>query len=250
MIKAITAEFQKTRRRRVWLIVVALLMVQFVWAFWGLSRMDVHDREQGWVFLFFQFPILNSIIMPVAVAVITSRLCDVEHKGQTLRQIETLMPAGKFFNAKLLFGSIYIASITFVQIISMILAGNILDFKGNIPLIKFGYYFFFNTSINLTILLLQQTLSLLFPNQMLSLSVGLLGGLIGIFLLYLPQTFSKYLLWGYYGELLFVQMDWNPATRIVNYSYTPLNWPGFIILSIVFCGIYIISRRIFEQKEV
>ena len=249
MIKAIASEFRKTRRRKVWLIVAALLAIQFVWIFWGMSRMDAHDLEQGWETLLFQFPIFNSIIMPVAAAVIASRLCDIEHKGQTLRQLETLMPAGKFFDAKFLFGSIFIAAITLIQILAMILAGTILGFKGNIPVIKFGYYFLFNTSINLTILLLQQVLSLLFPNQMVSLSVGLLGGLVSIFLLYLPQVFSKFVVWGYYGELILVQMDWNPATRIINYSYIPANWPGFTILLIAFCGIYIIGRRLFIKKE-
>ena len=249
MIKAITAEFQKTRRRRVWLIVGALLTIQLIWVTWGLSRMDANDLEQGWESLLFRFPIFNSIIMPVVAAVIASRLCDIEHKGQTLRQIETLMPAGKFFDAKFLFGSIYIAAVTLIQILAMILAGTILGFKGNIPVIKFGYYFLFNTSINLTILLIQQVLSLLFSNQMVSLSVGLSGGLISIFLLYLPKVFSKFLIWGYYGVLILVQMDWNPATRIINYSYIPANWPGFIILSIAFCGIYIIGRRLFVKKE-
>ena len=249
MIKAIVTEFQKAKHRKVWLIIAAILCVQIAWSFWNLSDMDEHDLEQGWELCLFQFPLLNSIIMPVAAAVVASRLCDIEHKGNTFQLLETLMPAGVLFDAKFLLGSIYIAAATLLQVIFIFLAGLILGFKGNPPMDMFGYYLLFNTLTSVTILLLQQTLSLLFPNQMLALTVGLMGGLIGVFLLYLPQIFSNFLLWGYYGVLLFVKMDWNPATRIVNLSYIPLNWSGFFILAAAFCGFYFIGRRLFVRKE-
>jgi hypothetical protein len=160
------------------------------------------------------------------------------------------MPAGRLFDAKLLFGGIYITVAICVQILAMILVGSIKGFQGNPPLDKFAYYFLFTGTVSLTILLLQQILSLQFPNQMVSLSVGLLGGLVGIFLLYLPKVFSKFLLWGYYGELIFVQMDWDPATRIVHYAYIPKNWPGFLLLVGVFIGLYSFGRRAFVRKEI
>lgn len=250
MMQALGLEVQKAKGRKVWLIVAAMIAVQLLWSFWGNSRMDARDLEQGWQMFLFQLPIINSIIMPVLSAVIASRICDVEHKGQTFRLLETLMPAGRIFDAKLLFGGIYLGAAICVQILTMILVGSIRGFQGNPPLDKFAYYFLFTGAVSLTILLLQQILSLQFPNQMVSLSVGLMGGLVGIFLLYLPKIFSKFLLWGYYGELLLVQMDWNPATRVVHYAYIPKNWPGFFLLAGAFIGLYIIGRRAFVRKEI
>jgi hypothetical protein len=104
--------------------------------------------------------------------------------------------------------------------------------------------------VNMTLLLLQQILSLQFSNQMVSLSVGLLGGVVAIFLFYLPKVFSNFFLWGYYAVLTFIDMDWNPATRIVNYYYRPENWPAFFLLAGVFFGMYIIGRRLFIRKEI
>jgi len=212
--------------------------------------MDEHDLAQGWKSMQFQFSIINSIIMPVLAAVIASRLCDVEHKGQTFKLLETLMPAGRIFNAKFLFGSLYMLAAVILQILVIILVGLLKGFQENPPLDMLAYYLLFTGSVNLTILLLQQILSLQFPNQMISLSLGLFGGLVGIFLLYLPQVFSKFLLWGYFGELLFIQMDWNPATRIVNYFYIPKNWPGFLILVAGFAILYLIGQRMFIRKEI
>ena len=212
--------------------------------------MDAHDLEQGWEMCFFQFSILNSIILPVVAAVIASRICDIEHKGQTFRQLETLIPAGRLFDEKFIFESLYILAATLLQTIYIIVLGLIKGFIGPPPMAMVGYYFLFTTSVNLTILLLQHTLSILFANQMISLTVGLLGGLTGIFLLYLPEIVSNFLIWGYYGVLLFIRMDWNRATRIVNYYYVPANWTGFFILVGMFCLIYFIGRRLFTRKDI
>lgn len=250
MIKALSSEFRKTKHRKIWLIIAALLLTQIAWSLWSFSKLDAHDLEQGWESGLFNFLLLNSIIMPVVMAVIASRLCDVEHKGQTLKLIETLIPAGKFFDAKFLFGSIYLIAVSLLQVVYLIVVGKIFGFEGNPPMGMFGYYLLFNTSISVTILLFQQILSLLFPNQMVSLSVGLMGGLVGVMLLYLPPIFSNFLIWGYYGVLNFVNMDWNPTTRIVNYSFIPVNWTGFIILVCIFCAMYIIGRRLFIRKEI
>lgn len=250
MMQALRLEFQKAHRRKVWVIAAAITLVEIIWTLWGVSRMDEHDLAQGWKSMQFQFSIINSIIMPVLAAVIASRLCDVEHKGQTFKLLETLMPAGRIFDAKFLFGSLYMIAVVILQILAIIFVGLLKGFQGNPPLDMLAYYLLFTGSVNLTILLLQQILSLQSPNQMVSLSVGLLGGLVGIFLLYLPKVFSKFLLWGYYGELLFIQMDWNPATRIVNYFYIPKNWSGFLILVTGFVILYLIGRRLFIRKEI
>ena len=250
MIKALAIEFQKTKHRKTLLIVAAMFLVQTLWFSWGLSDMDAHDLEQGWEMCFFQFSILNSIILPVVAAVIASRICDIEHKGQTFRQLETLIPAGRLFDEKFIFESLYILAATLLQTIYIIVLGLIKGFAGPPPMTMVGYYFLFTTSVNLTILLLQHTLSILFANQMISLTVGLLGGLTGIFLLYLPEIVSNFLIWGYYGVLLFIRMDWNRATRIVNYYYVPANWTGFFILVGMFCLIYLIGRRLFTRKDI
>jgi hypothetical protein len=249
MIKALAVEFQKIRRRRVWAIVAALIFVQMLWSLWGIQRMDAHDLSQGWMYFLYQLPLLNSIMMPVIAAVVASRLCDIEHKGQTLKLLNTVMPAQRLFTAKFLCGALYMLATVLLQLIVIVAVGCVVGFEGNPPPDKLLYYLLFTTVVNLTIFLLQQVLSLLFKNQMIPFSVGIIGSFAGLFMLYFPQSLERFLLWGYYGVLMVVGMDWDRATRITDFYYVPVDWAGFIALIIMFCAIYIIGRALFVRKE-
>ena len=231
------------------MIVAAMIMVQILWSIWGVRRMDAHELSQGWMFFLYQFPLLNSIMMPVIAAVVASRLCDIEHKGQMLKLLNTVMPAGRLFAAKFLCGALYMLAAVLLQLIVIVAVGYAVGFMGAPPFDKLFYYLLFTTAVNLTILLLQQVLSLLFVNQMVPLTVGLIGGLSGLFIMFFPQNLERLLLWGYYGVLMFVGMNWDRATRITDFYYAPVNWAGFITLAVMFCVIYIIGRTLFVRKE-
>lgn len=249
MIKAVSVEFQKIRHRRVWAIVAALIFVQMLWSLWGIQRMDAHDLSQGWMYFLYQLPLLNSIMMPVIAAVVASRLCDIEHKGQTFKLLNTVMPAQRLFAAKFTCGALYMLATVLLQLIVIIAVGYAVGFWGNPPSNKLLYYLLFTMAVNLTILLLQQVLSLLFKNQMIPLSVGIIGSFAGLFIMYFPQSLERFLLWGYYGVLMFVGMDWDRATRITDFHYVPVDWNGFIALIIMFFTIYIAGRALFVRKE-
>lgn len=249
MSKALAAEFRKINRRRIWLIVVALIFVQILWLLWGVRSMDAHDLSQGWMFFLFQFPLLNSIMMPIIAAVVASRLCDLEHKGQTLKLLETVMPAGRLFFAKFICGALYMISTVLMQLVVIVIVGYAFGFGGTLPIDKLVYYFIFTTAVNLTILLLQQVLSLLIKNQMVPLTVGVFGSFAGLFILFFPQSFERLILWGYYGVLMLVGMNWDKAARSTDFYYVPINWSGFLVLAGMFCAIYIVGRALFVRKE-
>ena len=250
MIKSLAMEFWKIRRRKVWTIVAALLFMQILWLLWGVNRMDVHELSQGWMFFLYKFPLLNAIMVPVIAAITASRLCDIEHKGQMLKLLHTLMPAGCLFTAKFLCGALYMLAVVLLQITVMVIAGLALGFAGNPPLDKLLYYLLFTMTVSITILLLQQVLSLLFRNQMMPLAVGVIGSFAGLFSMFFPPGLGKFILWGYYGVLMFVRMDWDRVTRITDYYYVPVDWSGFGILAVTFCLLYLLGRALFIRKDV
>ncbi|UWG96475.1 ABC transporter permease [Dehalobacter sp. DCM] len=250
MIKALAVEFQKIRRRKIWLIVAIMILVNVLWSLWDVGRMNAHDLAQGWICCLFQFPLLNSIMMPVIAAVVASRLCDIEHKGQTLKLLETVMPSARLFSAKFFCGALYLLAAVLLQLSVMVAVGYAVGFEGNPPLDKLFYYFLFTTAVNLTILLWQQVLSLLFVNQMIPLAAGIIGGFAGLFLMFFPQNLGRFVLWGYYGVLMFVGMDWDKTTRITDFYYTAIDWTGFCALIVMFIVIYFIGRALFIRKEV
>jgi hypothetical protein len=250
MIKALTVEFWKIRGRRVWVIVAAMLSVQILWLLRVIPRMDAHNLSQGWMNFLHLLTLLNSLMMPIIAAVVASRLCDIEHKGQTFKLLNTLTSTRYLFNTKFLCGALYMLATVLLQIIIIVIIGKTAGFTGNPPADKLFLYLLFTTAVNLTILLLQQILSLLFRNQLIPLTVGIIGSFAGLFILFFPQNFGRFLLWGYYGVLMLVGMDWDKTTRISDFYYVRADWGGFICLLIQFSVIYMIGRSLFARKEV
>lgn len=242
-------EYYKTRRRHVGTVIAGLVFIQIMWALWAISRWDAQDLMQGWMYCMYQFPLLNCIMMPVIVAIVASKLCDVEHKGQTFKLLETAVSAGRVFDAKFLYGTFYMFVMSLAQVLVILIIGHLKGFPSDVPFIFYFYYFLFTFVVSSSILLLQQILSLLFVNQMIALTVGIVGGFLGLFSMFFSQAVQKLVLWGYYGVLMFVGMDWDRDTRISEFYWTPIHWSSFFMLILFFCVLYWIGRILFQKKE-
>lgn len=249
MRKALSVEFRKVRYKKIWMIAGALIGFQLLWLLWNLRRMDAQALNRGWMVCLYQLPVLNAIFMPVLTAVVASRLSDAEHRGRTFKLLGTVMPTGRLFDAKYLCGSFYILSVSLLQLGVLLLTGYVKGFAGPVPMTRMGYQLLFTLCASLTLLLFQQILSLLFVNQLIPLAAGLLGGFAGLFMMYLPEEFSKLTIWGYYGVLMLVGINWDRQTRIVDYYWREPDWTGFILLAAMFLVIYITGRILFTRKE-
>lgn len=248
-MRALKIEFYKTRHLKIWVVVAALIVVQLLWVLWSFRKMDATELAQGWMRFLYQLPLLNAIMMPIIAAVTASRLCDVEHKGKTLKLLHTFLPAGKLFDAKFLCGAIYMLSASLLQLFIVVIFGMLKGFSGSFPIIYLGYYLLFVTSVSLTLFLIQQIISLLFLNQMVALTVGLLGGLFGLFSMFFPLWLQQLMPWGYYGVLMMVQMNWDSVAEASTLQWLPANWSGFVMLLAIFCIFYFIGRILFVRKE-
>ncbi|KAB1438613.1 ABC transporter permease [Candidatus Galacturonibacter soehngenii] len=249
-MRALRIEFLKIRYKKIWLIVFSIIIVQGLWQLWAVRKMDANDLVQGWMFCLYQFPVLNTIMMPITAAVVASRLCDVEHKGEMLKLLYTVIPEQKLFFTKFLCGALFMTLATILQVFIIVTIGSIKGFVGSIPMDKMLYYFVFTVLINVTILLIQQLLSLHFKNQMIPITIGLLGSFMGLFSLFFPEGIKRFLIWSYYGVLLLVGMDWNEKTRVTNYYYTSPDWIGFFVVIFVFVAVYALSLVLIKRREI
>ncbi|MDZ5725416.1 ABC transporter permease [Acetobacterium sp. K1/6] len=250
MSAAIGMEVLKTKGRKIWLVVAVMMAVQLLWAGWAISNKDANDLVQGWMFFLYQFPMLNCIIMPVIAAVVASRLSDVEHKGQTFKLLETIIPAQRIFAAKFIWGSVYMFGAALGQLLIMIGMGLFLHFGGPVPWGALTSYLFFTLVVSLTIYIFQQGVSMLVINQMVPMTLGLVGGFIGLFSMFLPQSFQKLVLWSYYGVLMQVGMNWDEVTRVADFYWKGTDWSGLGLILVFFVLIYGISRILFVRREV
>ncbi len=257
MRKLLKCEFMKSKRRYILLTALFVLAVACIWAFYDQSKAeDVLEftLENGWNLLLYQFPIINSIFFPLLSSVIASRLCDLEHKGNCLKLICTLIPRGRLYDAKLIYGLSITQSCVVLFWAATIIYGKLYGFRGSLPIVPYLLYLLFTLSATAAIYCFQHALSMIFKNQAVPFFVGILGQFAGIFSLFLPQypLFRRAVVWGYYGALQF--MGLYGYTRETRYTYAFMqhmgyDWMSFGILIVMTLIIYLAGRKIFCEKE-
>lgn len=249
MKTAMLVEFYKLHNRsNIW-IIGALLGGQILWSAMALAYMDEEDMRQGWSYFLFLFQLLDSLMMPLMVTVVMSRLCDIEHKGHSFRLINTLLPARKLFNAKFLLGLSYLVLVALCQVLVILCIGILFRFSGSPPWQLLAKYFVVTTVVNLTLLTIQLAFSLFYGNQMPAFIVGVIGSFFGLFSLYFPVSIQRLAPWGYYGVLMFLHMDWNPDTRISRYYQTPIDPVWMLVLVLMLVVSFFFGRYRFIGKE-
>lgn len=250
MKKAVSLEFAKLRGRWLWLLPLLCLAVQGAWLWWNMSGMSHREIVQGWQHYLYQLPAVNAIFLPLLMAVLASRLADVEHKGLMLKQLYTVQSRGKLLLAKLTVGGWYLLWLMAGQLFTMLLVGLYKGFYGPIPWGYFGCYVLFTYTITLCIFLVQLLLSLLICNQAIPLIVGITGSFCGLFSLFLANhPLSKLVLWTYYSQLFLCRMDWDRETRITEMYWLEPAWDSFALLMVGFLLTLWAGWRLLERKE-
>ena len=243
-------EFFKLRWRMLWLLPVLLLLLQAAWMWWGLKSMSHQEIIQGWQHYLYQLPVLNAIMLPVLMAVMGSRIADIEHKGQMLKLLYTVEERGYVLLAKLLCGGWYLLWILLGQLGTMLAIGM---YKGFYPPVPWGYfacYMLFTFLTSSCIYLVQLLISLLIKNQAISLIVGIAGSFCGLFSLFLNITpVNKLILWSYYSQLFLCGMNWDRASRNTEMYWVAPNWGSFLLLAVGFLVTLWIGWRLLERKE-
>lgn len=252
MSTALRVEFWKSRRRWYWLLGAALLAVEMLWILWAFSHPSEQDRELGWMQLLYNMPALNGILFPVIGAALASRVADVEHKGNTLKLLETLQPKERLLNAKLVLGALLLLPLAVIQVIVLLAAGRFYGFYGAPVLTDYVLYALFTFSACFAIYELQLVLSLIIKNQMVPLCIGLGGAFVALLLMFLPSKLARLLCgpYGFFGALSFVYMvDWDKETRIFHLIRMPTPWGSFAVLLCWMAVIYLAGHAALRRKE-
>lgn len=249
MMRELRAELAKTRYRKIWLSIAGLMSVQFVWCFWIFTRAEKMILSQGYLYGFMEFDIMNCIFFPVVLAVAASRVWDTEHKGGTWKLLETLETKDAIYRCKFLLGAIYCLAITVLQIIFLLVLAGKFHFGQKLPaehMIWFGVSGF---AVSLTIYLIQHILSMYYENQIIPLAAGLLGAFGGLFSNFLPSQIQRLVVWGYYGVLRSVNMDWDRETRITTLHERPMEYGFLIFVFLLAAALYWGGKKLFLRKE-
>lgn len=244
------AEQKKSRRRKIWLVPLGFLCFETLWVIWQLKNPSPDDLASGYLMFFYNFPLINAILLPVMISVIASRLCDMEIKGDTLKLLYTLQKRRAFYACKYLAGLKYLLLFVLGQTALILISGRLYGFanppKPSMLLATEAVVFV----VSAALLSVQQLLSLYSENQILPLAVGIGGAFLGLFSMFFPAGIARLVLWGYYALFPTVQMNWYPETRVIEYYEVPFPLPSFLLFILFTAVLYLICRTIILKKEV
>lgn len=102
---AFRAELQKARRRHDLLLCLLLPGIVVLWV-GGLSPSSPEELANGYSALLYSIPVIEAILLPVMMAVLASRLWDMEVKGNTAKLLYTLQTRRSLFAGKAVFGTL------------------------------------------------------------------------------------------------------------------------------------------------
>lgn len=248
-LRQMHAERQKIRHTKALLVPLGFLGFEILWIIWQLSSMKPSEISQGYLMLFYNLPVMNTILMPLMISVIASRVCDMEVKGDTLKILYTMQKQGSFFDFKYLNCLRYITVFVIGQGLMILFFGTV-KHLGSFGFFRFFIYLITVFAVSAVVLCIQQILSLISHSQLLPLGIGIAGSFLGLFSLFFPKPVAYLVLWGYYANFSVVGMNWDPDTRIIDYYTLSFPLSRFLIFLAAGVLLYIICRMIVVKKEV
>ena len=245
-MKNLKTEFQKLRRRHLWLIFAADLFVTFLWVLYVFHDLNLDRINETTGMLGTNLLLSNTILTPLLLAVTASRMCDIEQAGNTYTWIFTMQLPETFLASKLMAGGIHLLIFDLHQTIFYVALNQTYT-----PGWNFHYLEFFITvfPVHLFLFLLQLLLSLRFENQLLPLFISIGGTFIGLFSWFLNQIPLRYIQpWGYFAVLCNIGMNYNSTTRYSYYYFTsyPLVWLLVLLAAIIL--LYAIGKKLFVRQ--
>ena len=252
MLREWKTEWMKLRRRKVGMLLLAFLGFTGLWCAWVLSDADPEDLIDGYRWVFANLSMINTILLPTMIAMMASRICDMEIKGNTLKLICTMEKKGRLFDMKVLTGGLYLVLYVAAELALLYLGGLAYGFGNPIQLRHVLYFAIQNVPVSLVLYLLQMMLSFWFENQIIPLAAGIFGSFIGLFSWFFSDTnlFRWIFVWGHYSLLHFIGNTWDEATRIVTYYDVEPNWAALGLVTALLVSGYLACRYLFIRKEV
>ncbi|GGG02941.1 multidrug ABC transporter permease [Paenibacillus albidus] len=248
MIKALVLEYYKLRRRKVWVMLTLFLAAELGWASMSMSISISRSAENAtWEALIFSISSMNGLFLPILSAIVVSRICDMEHKGDTWKMLMTTpISRNRIYAAKYICASSLILYGIFGQVVFIVGFGLSRNVAGTVPVVLLLQFMAGTLLANLMIAALQQWLSLAVKNQAFALGLGMLGGFLGTTASLFPPAVRHGFIWSYY-------MDLSPVTYVYAASagtYITGTMPlGLLSVALALTLIFYISGQTYVSRQ-
>lgn len=250
MLQALHAEWQKARRRHDLVLCLAFAVILYLWL--GSTAPTGQDElANAYSALFYGVPIINTILLPVLMAVLASRLWDVEVKGYTAKLLYTLQSRSSLFFGKAVFGLGEIVLMVALEAAVLLLLGHTQGYTEAFPSGQFAYLNLCTLTVCIMLYFLELLLALCFSNPLPAVCVGIIGALLGLFSAFMPQIASYFVPWGYFVPLCSYEVKvWDQASHTVLYGTRPCNWGLLVFTFGLAVFLFGVCWRVMCNKEV
>ncbi|MDI9590098.1 MAG: ABC transporter permease [Acidobacteriota bacterium] len=245
---AIMLELAKLRRKRVWLVCLGTAALCLMWMAANVTR-SAQGSPDGTASLLYMAPLVNAIVMTLFAAVISSRVCDVDHEAEAWKELLCLQRAGTVFGAKLTCSLMLIVGAVTLETAGLAALAAYKGFADQVGLAELTSFAITQIGPCFTVAALVQAIALRWENQFVSLAVGLALSLAGLFSLFFSPVFQRLVPSGYFGLLSRVRMDWDPVAQVVSFHTIPFAWGDAALLAALCASIITVSARWFSRKE-
>lgn len=250
MVKALHAELQKAHRRHDLVICLAVPVIVTLWAGWSAPT-DADELANAYSALLYALPVLNAILMPIVMALIASRLWDMEVKGSTTKLLYTLQSRRSLFAGKAALGVGEVLLMTALEMAAAAGLGQLQHYTEPFPAVPFVYTGVCTLAVDTMLFFSELLLMLVFDNPLPALSVGIVGALVGLFSGFMPVVVSYFVPWGYFFPLSCYEVArWDQASHTVIYGLRPYNW-GLLAFTLVLAAVlFAAAWQMMRSKEV
>lgn len=256
-MKYLWLELYKLKHRKVFLTFLVILGVEllFVFSNYGNNNnflnMISDPAAPAWEDLIIGPAAINGLFFPILAAVIASRICDMEHKGNTWKLLECNNQNRRYiWFCKFTIVSTLMMLAIFIQAFIIIAYGNSVGIVQPLPVRTLLGFVLGTAMITFVVVTIQVFFSLVCTNQLIPMSIGMIGALIGFISTLLPPGIRNILIWGNYAELMVLGQDTSSGNLqssglvVRNINFVPL-----AILFVVGLVAYVVFRKRFEKYE-
>lgn len=249
-MKSISLEFFKMRHKHLSIMVTLIIIVEIAWGCMSVSMsISRNPGIVGWKDIIMTISSMNGLFLPIICAVVVSRICDMEHKGNTWKLlISTSVKCSYIYAAKYTCACFLLFYASVLQVFAIVGFGIINTFEQTIPIFLLLKFLGGTMLTNLVVISLQQWVSLAIKNQAFALCMGMIGGFIGMIADLFPAVVRRIFIWSYYTGLCPVTYGY------INNSMTFVtrNIEDYLLFIVVAIGviIYVLGNIHISHQEV
>lgn len=247
---AFHAELQKAHRRHDLALCLLIPGIVVLWV-GGLAPVDPEELANGYSALLYSLPVIEAILMPVMMAVLASRLWDMEIKGNTAKLLYTLQSRRSLFAGKAVFGVLEVLLVTVLELACVPVLGRVHGYTEAFPTGQLCYLFVCTLAVDTMLFFGEFLLMLWVGTPLPALCVGIVGALVGLFSAFMPPLASYFVPFGYYIPLSAYEVaNWDKATHTVTYGTRPFNW-GLLAFTLALGAVlFALAWRKVQDEEV